>query len=642
MLYRIFLIGAILCFSGLSAKQLTYADIKKTMHEMFYYHVEYKELEPQLVKRSFKIYMEQFDPDKMYLLKSDVTPYLELSKSRIKRVIELYNRNDFKDYLEVNSTISDSIKRSRDLRLGIEQDLIAGKELKMSQANQYTDYAKTSQELKERLAGRLYRMLKLDQRELSPETLKKALALWEKKLQRREQQYALFTKEGKKLPKREVEHLVTLHTLKAYARSLDAHTGYYSPDEAYEIRASLKKQLEGIGVVLREGLEGVYVADLIENGPAFQSGGVVVGDIIIQINGKTTADMSFDEVLAELKGTEGSRVELVLEREKTHYTVNLKREKIAMTDEIVSYESEPYAHGIIGKISLPGFYDNGGEINAERHLREALRDLKNQGELLGVVIDMRDNAGGFLTQAVKIAGMFITRGVIVISKYAEGEVQYMRNLDGKVYFDGPVVLLTSKASASAAEIVAGALQDYGVALVVGDERTYGKGSMQYQTITDNKADSFYKVTVGRYYTVSGKSTQIDGVPADIHVPSRYSPYNIGERYLEYPLSGDRLPAAYIDPLTGLDSKTQELLQKKYVPYVQKRNPKWRKMVSDLRRNSKNRIKNDPNFQCFLNVINGKSPACTLKNNFGVSDLQMREAVNIMRDMVEISVAQKSP
>ncbi len=645
MLYRTFIIALILCFGGLFAKQLSYDDIKKTMREMFYYHVEYKELTPQLVKRSFKVYMEQFDPDKFYLLKSDALPYLELSKSHVSQVIDRYHRNDFSDYLTVNSTISTSIKRSRRLRQEVEQDLLNGKKLKMSATNIHMDYARSEQELKERLAGRLYKLLRLDDRELDPQTLKKAIALWEKKLQRRERRYALFTKEGVSLPEHEVEHHVTLHTLKAYARSLDAHTGYYSPDEAYEIRASLKKQLEGIGVILREGIDGIYIADLIESGPAIQSGGVAVGDVIVEVNGKVVTEMSFEEVLDELKGSAGSKVELVLQRQDAQYTVKLKREKIAMTDELVTYEAEPYSNGIIGKINLPAFYDNGGEINAERHLREALRDLKNQGELLGVVIDMRDNSGGFLTQAVKIAGMFITQGVVVISKYSEGEVQYMRNLDGRVYFDGPIVLLTSKASASAAEIVAGALQDYGVALVVGDERTYGKGSMQYQTITDSRADSFYKVTVGRYYTVSGKSTQINGVPADIHVPSRYSPYNIGERYLEYPLSGDRLPPAYVDPLTGIDSKTQELLQKKYVPYVQKRDPKWQKMVSQLKRNSKKRIASDPNFQCFLKVINGKETACTLKNNFGTTDLQMQEAVNIMRDMVEISstrsIAQKS-
>lgn len=636
---RFFIVSAILLGSGLFAKQLTYDDVRKTMREMFYYHVNYKELTPQLVKRSFKVYMEQFDSDKVYLLKSEADPFLELSSSQVQAIIKHYNRDDFEAYARLNHTLSDSIKRSRRLRAELEKEIMAGKAISFPAKIEYQDYATSEAELKERLIARLYFMMKREKKSLTRDTAPKALSLWDKRFRRREAPYVLFNDQGAPLPHPQVEHNVTFHTLKAYARSLDAHTGYFSPDEAYEIRASLKKQLEGIGVVLRESVDGIYIADLIESGPAFQSGGVEVGDILVEVNGRAVPDMSFEEVLEELKGEAGSRLQLVIQRGAQSHHIALKRERIPMLDEMVQYSAEPYADGVIGKITLPAFYDNGKEISAEKHLREALKELRNQGELRGLVIDMRENAGGFLTQAVKIAGMFITRGVIVISKYAEGEVQYMRNLDGRVFYDGPLVLLTSKASASAAEIVAAALQDYGVALVVGDERTYGKGSMQYQTITDSSADAFYKVTVGRYYTVSGKSTQIDGVPGDVLIPTRYSPYNIGERYLEYPLSSDRLAAAYVDPLTGIDPKSQQMLQQKYVPYIQQRERRWRKMLPSLKRNSKKRIAGNANYQCYLSIINGKDTKCTLKNNFGVADLQMTEAVNVVKDM--ISLAQKS-
>ncbi len=618
-----------LCTSCLLAKPLHYRDIRQTMSDMFEYHIEYKEMSPLLVKRSFKIYLEQFDPDKTYLLKSEAVPYLELTTRRVSQVLSGYRKDDYEAYVDVATTLSQATTRARLMRAEIIRDMLAGKEVTRTSSSDFVGYAKTPKELKARIAARLYRYLKLDERPLDQEKLQKALVLIDKKLTRREKSYILSTPQG-------AEQSVTEHTLKSLARSLDAHTAYYTPDEAYDIRTSLKKQLEGIGIVLREGINGVYIADLIENGPAFQSGGVKVGDVVIQVNGRKVDDLTFEEVLEELKGSAGTQVELVIKREQTHYTVRLIREQIAMTDELVSYTSEPYADGIIGKIELPAFYDNGKEINAERHLREALIGLKNEGELRGVVIDMRDNAGGFLTQAVKIAGMFISRGVIVISKYSEGEVQYLRNLDGRIFFDGPVVLLTSKASASAAEIVAGALQDYGVALVVGDQRTYGKGSMQFQNITDGKADKFFKVTVGRYYTVSGKSTQIIGVPADVHVPTIYSPFNIGERYLEFPISGDQLASAYLDPLTGVDPSTQQMLQQKYIPYLQQQEMRWKKMVPTLQTNSSTRLKQDPNFQCFLKVINGESPACTRKNNFGSTDLQMREAVNIVRDMIALA------
>ena len=628
ILYKRLFIFFVFLSSCLMAKPLTYRDIRLTMRDMFEYHIEYKEMSPLLVKRSFKLYLEQFDPNKTYLLKSEALPYLELTTKRVSQVLSGYAKDDYQGYTDVAMTMSAAVNRARLLRAEVIRDMLAGKQVTRTTSTSFVDFAKTPKELKARIAASIHRYLRLDERALSGKKLQKSLALIDKKLTRREKPYLLTSQQDK-------ETSVVEHTLKALARSLDAHTAYFTPDEAYDIRTSLKKQLEGIGIILREGINGVYIADLIENGPAYQSGGVKVGDVVVQVNGKIVENLTFEEVLEELKGSAGSQVELVIKREQVNYTVRLVREQISMSDELVSATSVPYADGVIGLVDLPGFYDNGKEINAEKHLREALIKLKNEGELRGLVIDMRENAGGFLTQAVKIAGMFISRGVIVISKYHQGEVQYLRNLDGRIFFDGPVVLLTSKASASAAEIVAGALQDYGVALVVGDKRTYGKGSMQYQNITDGKADKFFKVTVGRYYTVSGKSTQIVGVPADIHVPTIYSPFNIGERYLEYPISGDQLAAAYLDPLTGIDPKTEQMLQEKYIPYLQKQKKQWQKLTPILQANSEHRLKQDPNFQCFVKVINGESPACTKKNNFGAEDLQMREALNIVRDMIAL-------
>jgi len=628
ILYKRFFIFFVFLSSCLVAKSLSYRDIRLTMRDMFEYHIEYKEMSPLLVKRSFKLYLEQFDPNKTYLLKSEALPYLELTTKRVSQFLSDFGKDDYKEYTSAAALMSHAVERARLLRAEVISDMLAGAPIAKTSSTSFVDFAKTPKELKARIAASIHRYLRLDERTLDGEKLQKSLALIDKKLTRREKPYFLATQQ-------DTERSVVEHTLKALARSLDAHTAYFTPDEAYDIRTSLKKQLEGIGIILREGINGVYIADLIENGPAYQSGGVKIGDVVVQVNGKIVENLTFEEVLEELKGSAGSQVELVIKRDQVQYTVRLVREQIAMSDELVRATSVPYADGIIGMIDLPGFYDNGKEINAEKHLREALIKLKNEGELRGLVIDMRENAGGFLTQAVKIAGMFISRGVIVISKYHQGEVQYLRNLDGRIFFDGPVVLLTSKASASAAEIVAGALQDYGVALVVGDKRTYGKGTMQYQNITDGKADKFFKVTVGRYYTVSGKSTQIIGVPADIHVPTIYSPFNIGERYLEYPISSDQLAAAYLDPLTGVDPKTEQVLKEKYIPYLQKQKKQWQKMTPILQANSTHRLQQDPNFQCFLKVINGQSPACTRKNNFGADDLQMREALNIVRDMIAL-------
>ena len=275
-----------------------------------------------------------------------------------------------------------------------------------------------------------------------------------------------------------------------------------------------------------------------------------------------------------MKGKAGSRLSLGLAREGKRYHVDLVREKVTMDDERVSFDSTPTHEGIIGKIHVPAFYDNGGSVSLEKDLKEALKSLKQEGALKGLVLDFRENGGGFLSQAVKVASCFIQKGVVVISKYADGEVKYERNIDGRLVFQGPIVILTSKASASAAEVVAQALQDYGVALIVGDERSYGKGSMQYQTLTDEHATSFFKVTVGRYYTASGRSPQIQGVQSDILVPTAFFPYNIGERYLEYPLSSDQLSGEVMGSIKSL-RKGGEGLAQYAVPYLKPRESKWR-------------------------------------------------------------------
>lgn len=155
-------------------------------------------------------------------------------------------------------------------------------------------------------------------------------------------------------------------------------------------------------------------------------------------------------------------------------------------------------------------------------------------------------------------------------------------------------------------------------------------------MTDVSASAFFKVTVGKYYTVSGRSTQIEGVKADIGIPTEYSPYNIGERYLEYPLSNDRVPAVYVDLLTDVDQQAKIWLQKNYLPYIQKRESMWFQMVPQLQANSSMRLKNDPNYQLFLKEISSSSRA-DKKSNWGVKDLPMEEAVNVVKDMAAMSV-----
>lgn len=640
--------GVLLFFSFLPAdaavQKLKKSDVRKTMEEMFKYHVEYHKLSPLLVKRAFKIYIEQFDPDRLYLLQDEVTPFLELADSRIAAIISRYYKDDYTDFRALDKVIQNAIKRARKYRVEIQRTFVLNAPDSGLVSNEsYNRYARDKEELKERNKQQLLNLLSLEKQQdqraaWTSQRREKIFALWERRFQRTENSYIVQDNQ--------YEHFQAMHILKAMAKSLDAHTSYFSPQEAAELRTSLEKQFEGIGVMLREGADGVLIVDMIKGGPAEKSGQIQPGDLLVAIDGKSMVGISYEEVLDQMKGDDSKKIRLGLRRfqeggEEKNLEVVLTREKIVMQDERLHYTAETFADGIIGKLTLPAFYESDDHSSCESDILAALRSLKRQGKLLGLVLDLRENSGGFLSQAVKVASLFISSGVIVISKYAHGEVQYLRDIDARVYYNGPLIVLASKASASAAEIVAQALQDYGIALVVGDERTYGKGSIQFQTVTDDRAETFFKVTVGKYYTVSGRSTQIEGVKADLTVPTLYSAYHIGERYLEYPLPNDRVPSAYVDPLSDVDPLSRLWFQKNYLPNVQKKESSWVKMLPYLKVNSSYRLAHDPNFQVFLKALDEiksdptKLPAAT---DWGLDDLQMSEAVNILKDMILLESA----
>lgn len=618
-------------------KQLKASHVRPTMEELFSYHVEYKEPSPLIIKRAFKNYIEQFDRSKMYLLDQEVEFFVHLTDAKIKKIITNYQKEDYSDFLELNLVIQKSVQRAKKWRNEIEKELIAEDALKPSNDNEtYAGYAENEEELKGRLRANLLKLLFEEKRmaaigQLTSEDKAKIFELWEKRFLKKEEPY-LIAQENGFLKKEKGEHFFCLHLLKALAKSMDAHSAYFSPEEAEEMRTSLEKQFEGIGVVLREGIRGISIIEMIKGSPAEKSGKIFPGDFLIEIDGEAVSKLTFEEVLAKMKGKK-AEIQLKIQRKEGSgevYSVLLKREKILLNEERVSYTSEPFGDGYLGKVILPSFYESGSASSVEKDLREAIKELKKQGKLLGLVIDLRDNSGGFLSQAVKVASLFIIHGAIVVSKYAHGEVKYMRDVDGRLYFDGPLVLLTSKASASAAEIVAGALQDHGAALIVGDERTYGKGTIQYQTVTESDAKAYFKVTVGKYYTASGRSAQIEGIKADILVPTELANYNIGERFLEYPLPNDRIPAFY----TELDVDDKSWLQQNYVHGLRVPAHSWQKYLSYLSKNSHQRTHNDKNFSSFLKYLeSGQGVKGKKVNTWGNADLQLLEAVNILKDMI---------
>lgn len=592
---------------------------------------------PQIVRRSLKILIEQFDPERIYLLEEEVQDILDISDETVSQMIQSYYKGNFDLFEEVIFRIQKAALRAQSYRKSLKERLIF-EPLKGSKPIDQSGYAKTEQDLFQRQKFRIERFFAYHDEKSGLKTKErrsKAYRLFERKMRQWEFPYLYLRSDGSSMNDRQLEHVFSEKLLKAMAKSLDAHTSFFTEEEAYEMRLNLEKQFEGIGIVLSESIDGVVIADVIQNSPAYKSKKIEPNDFIIAINGQSLTDVGFEKVLELMKSKGNSSIVLQILKAKTKKTVKvkLKKEPIVMQEDRLSYEIEPYGNGVIAKLTMRSFYENGEDFNSEQDIRRALEEISRKGPILGVVLDLRENAGGFLSQAIKVAGLFISSGVVAISKYGNNDVHYLRKVDIKSYYNGPLVILTSKLSASAAEIVSQALQDYGAAIIVGDDRTFGKGSIQYQTVTDPSADLFFKVTVGKYYTVSGKSTQVDGVKADIIVPSALSIYNIGERFLEYPLPADRVSPAFQDRLQGLDARTKSWFQSNYLPYLQKQIVFWKRMLPLLKTNCSYRIAHNRAYQSFLETLRTQADPYYK----GSIDLQMNQALDILRDMIYMEV-----
>lgn len=610
-----------------ASQPLKYEHVPAAIAEMLTYHVEYSQLNPTLIRRSFNVFLSRFDPKNNYLLRSEIEPFLTYNDAKLNTVLTDFNKGKFPEYVRLNKTIIASIQRARKIRASIRTQLLNKADLDLSKMTFATQtFPETQNDLYQITKNSMTNWLvyyasergvtALDQ----PDRLK-VLNYFEKKRRAHEDQYLITFEKP--------EPAFALNILKSVASSLDAHSMYYSASEANEIRTILLKQFCGVGLHLREGVEGSYVASVIENSPAARSGMIQKGDVLKQIDAQSVEDLYFKDVLRKMEGPADSKVTFLFERPESQdkFTVTLSREKISLEGDRLQVEAIPFADGIIATLTMNSFYENDEGVSLEADIREALKDLRARGQIYGLIIDLRNNAGGFLNQAIKTAGLFIKSGVVVIAKYAKDQIRYQRDLDPRQYYEGPMVVLTSKASASAAEILAASLQDEGVAVVVGDEKSYGKGTMQFQTVTDPNSRDFYKVTVGRYYTVSGKSTQIEGVKADVVVPTQYAPYNIGEKFLRYPLTSEDLSQR---------KNIKEDVSDIFASYRERRNRNLDRIIPVLKRNSQQRLKEDPNFALFTEEVTSRRKGEKVTSGgYGRDDLQMKEAVEIVKDMIVI-------
>lgn len=610
-------------------------EVKPLTEQLFKMHVTERGMSSKLIKRSLFLMIQDFDESGSYLLEEEKTPFLEVGRPILESAVAGYHRGQFPLHHKLLSTIDKAIARHQIIRAQVRQQVLAHYRTLLGQEGVQTVSIGNTDDIAKKIEKSYVSLIKVKLKERGQESFSKSTV--EAILAYQDQ---LWSEREDRLGGEKGHALLPVQLVKYFARSMDVHSDYFSPAEAAHLRASLNKQMCGIGVVFRRDFDGLYINEVIKGAPADLSNKVHAGDKVIAVEGQVVDKIGFKKAIGLMKGCAGKTLHLTLrkggKKNQVVQEVSLKRAPIVLNDQRVSSRATPCGNGMIGLINFPGFYSNGGSISAAGDLKREIVKLQGQGDLKGIVLDMRENGGGFLDQAIKVCKLFMPGGLVAIAKYKDNKVRFMNHVGKKPLYEGPLVILTSKASASAAEIVSQTLQDYGLAIVAGDEEgTFGKGSMQTQTVTNEKAEHFFKVTVARYYTASGRSPQAVGVSSDVVVNSHYFPYTFGEKHLTFALSPDVLDEEVFDQLhraSGVAwSRGGGARAAQVVPYLSPRMSAMRQQLRQVKHNSEERLKKDHNFQYFLKT--GRKKQRDGIAAFGSKDLQMQEAAEIVKDLV---------
>ncbi|MCL1144135.1 carboxy terminal-processing peptidase [Shewanella gaetbuli] len=353
--------------------------------------------------------------------------------------------------------------------------------------------------------------------------------------------------------------------MNAFARTVEPHTSYLSPRNAERFQMEMNLSLEGIGAVLQMDDDYTVIKSLVAGGPAALSEKLSPEDKIVGVGqkGEEIVDVigwRLDDVVELIKGPKGSEVVLQVLPNKgggnaQPFEVTIVRDKIrledrAATSEVIEPTEGEYANRKVGVIQIPGFY-----MNLSQDVAKELVKLK-EANVEGVIIDLRGNGGGALTEATLLTGLFIEMGPVVQIRDANGRVNQNRDNDGKVAYDGPLTVMVDRYSASASEIFAAALQDYERALIVG-ESTFGKGTVQQHKSLGRIYDMYEKpighvqYTIAKFYRINGGSTQLKGVTPDIRFPSALEPGEYGESEEKNALPWDKVPVAQYSTLGNI-------------------------------------------------------------------------------------------
>ena len=521
-------------------------------------HISGNELNDKISQRALDLFIESLDPLKLYFYQSDIDEFAAKSD----QLDEMVRAGD----LSFAYTIFDRFTQRVDERVAVAMELLDGEfnfdrdESIITDADA-TQYARTPAEARDRWRRQIkYALLDLKDEEKVGKEAKDQLR----------RRYNRYSRRWKQTDNDDILEIFLTAVTSAY----DPHSTYMSPQTLDDFQIQMRLNLEGIGAALREKDGNTVVSSVIPGGAAAKQGTLKPDDVIVSVGQGESGEMvdivemPLKDVVDLIRGSAGSVVRLGVKSGGVGNVEILKivrarveLEESAARGRVIEVDSPASAAPAkIGYINLPSFYldmesarqNKKDYRSSTRDVRRILEEFKSKG-VDGVVLDLSRNGGGSLTEAISLTGLFIDSGPVVQVKNSDGSVQQYADDESGTAWDGPLVVLTSKLSASASEILAGAIRDYDRGIVVGDPATHGKGTVQTlmdlgQTLFRNNRQNYgaLKVTLQQFYLPDGESTQRAGVPADVVLPSITSKMDISESDLKYALEHDQVSPAKHD------------------------------------------------------------------------------------------------
>ena len=557
---------------GPNDRQITLAVKSYLEREHFLRHP----IDDEIAARWFDTFLEALDPQKVYFLQSDVDAFAAkknllddlVRRGDVSFAYEVYDR--FLQRIDerlpwVEKLLATTLDFNRDESIVIDPD--------------ETTWAQTPAEAQEKWRKRIkYDLLVQKMEKTSPQEAREKLG----------RRYRSFSK---RMHQTSADELLEIY-LVSLTSSLDPHTSFMSPGTLENFEISMRLQLDGIGASLKSEDGYTTVAELVPGGAADKDGRLKKKDRIVGvgqgIEGEVVdvVDMNLNDVVKLIRGERGSvvRLKVIPVGKNVPQVYDIVRAKIELQDsaargEVIEQGKKPDGSPWrIGVINLPSFYmDMDAARQGQADYKSSTRDCRRildefrQKRVDCVALDLRSNGGGSLPESISLTGLFIDTGPVVQIKDADQRVQQYDDLEPGVAWDGPLVVLVNKFSASASEIVAGAIQDYRRGLVIGDETTHGKGTVQslldlgrqlFQRLPNAPSLGAIKITMQQFYRPSGLSTQLEGVKSDVELPSITNHLPVGESDLDNAIPFDQIDAADFVPTGRVTEPMLKMLRQR--------------------------------------------------------------------------------